>query len=65
MLRTGQAKFTEEFAEPVLKLISGANDVEHRLFFGRFKRFLLAEFLLERFACHGVTLDDSGIRPEA
>ena len=47
VLRTGQAKFTEEFSEAILKLVAGANDVEHRLFFGRFKRFLLAEFLGE------------------
>ena len=65
MLRIGQAKFTEEFSEAILNLISGADDVEHRLFFGRFKRFLFAEFLSERFACHSLTLDDSGSRPEA
>jgi len=65
VLRTGQAKFTEEFSEAILKLVAGADDVEHRLFFGRFKRFLLGGFLGEGFVCHGVTLDDSGSRPEA
>jgi len=62
VLGTRQAELAKELSESVLEQVARASDVEHRLLLRRFERLLLSEFLLERFASHGVTVAELAIR---